>query len=345
MSPSPDDLSRPRRNLAGPSDVDGFGMHGDPGLDDDVHLAAFRDELRAFADQPAPAMRQDLARFVAGLGGLTEPVPEASRRKRPMILQTLTAKVVAGGVAAFAMFSGLAVAGALPDGVQSAVSSAGDSVGVGFPHPEDHQALAGDVQTETDDSSSSSTEATSASSETDATTASSETEATTASTEASSTESTADEATTTTGAEHETAAPDETPITGSETPTTGGAPAAVPNCRSLLPPGTTVVDHQLSPPAASPAVQAAYDAFLQCEATHQGPGNSGPSSTEGTRGETESSEDHGGERTTTESGDDHGGDSGTTGSTERSTGERTTTTRSGGDTSTTSRDGSNTGRR
>ena len=281
-------------------------MHDDPDLphDDDVHLAAFRDELRAFADRPAPEMRQDLARFVAGLGGLTEHVPEASRRKRPVILQTLTAKLVAGGVAAFAMFSGLAVAGALPDGVQSAVSSAGDSVGVGFPHPEDHQVAAGDVQTETTDSSSSSS--------TEATSASSATEGTTASTDASSsTESTAAEATTTTEAEHETAAPTETPITGSETPTTGADPVAIPNCRSLLPPGTTVVDRQPTPPASSPEVQAAYDAFLQCEATHQGPGNSGPSSTEGTRGETESSDDHGGERTTTESGDDHGGHSGT----------------------------------
>src|SRR5207249_4291607 len=123
-----------------PSDVDGFDMHGDPDLpnDDDTHLAAFRDELRAFADRPAPAMSQELARFVAGLGGLPETVPEASRRKRPMILQTLTAKLAAGGVAAFAMFSGLAVAGALPDGVQSAVSSAGDSVGVGLPHPDEN---------------------------------------------------------------------------------------------------------------------------------------------------------------------------------------------------------------
>ncbi len=232
-------------------------MHGDPDLpnDDDAHLAAFRDELKAFADRPAPAMSQELARFVAGLGGLPEPVPEASRRKRPMILQTLTAKLAAGGVAAFAMFSGLAVAGALPDGVQSAVSSAGDSVGVGLPHPEEGQVALTEVQTEsTDSSSTSSTEATSS------------TESTTASTEASST--TAAEATTTTEDEHGSAAGTETPITGSETPTTG---ATSPNCRSLLPPGTTVVNGQPTPAASSPGIQAAYDAFLQCEATHQRP--------------------------------------------------------------------------
>src|SRR6185295_3673087 len=93
-------------------------------------------------------------------------VPEASRRKRPMILQTLTAKLVAGGVAAFATFSGLAVAGALPDGVQSAVSSAGDSVGVGFPHPGVGQAtneiLTSESTAATESSSTASTSSTEA---------------------------------------------------------------------------------------------------------------------------------------------------------------------------------------
>jgi hypothetical protein len=227
MSPSSDDLSHPRRNLAGPSDVDGFGMHGDPGLDDDVHLAAFRDELRTFADRPAPAMSQDLARFVAGLGGLTEHVPEASRRKRPVILQTLTAKLVAGGVAAFAMFSGLAVAGALPDGVQSAVSSAGDSVGVGFPHPGDHQAAAGEVQTETTDGTSSSTGSTTTSTEASSTTAS-------------------------------TTAGDHTAITGSGAPTGDDTPGATdhPVCRAGLPaPTTTRVDAPPTTPTSAHAEQ------------------------------------------------------------------------------------------
>jgi hypothetical protein len=170
-----------------PSDVDGFDMHGDPDLLPDgddaqlqLDLADFRDGLRAFADRPAPAMSQELARFVAGLGGLTEPVPEASRRKRPMILQTLTAKLAAGGVAAFATFSGLAAAGALPNGVQSAVSSAGDSVGIGIPHPGDHgpEALSAP--------SSTTTTATAAESSTSATTTT--TVATTTTTSTSSTE-------------------------------------------------------------------------------------------------------------------------------------------------------------
>jgi hypothetical protein len=124
-----------------PSDVDGFDMHGD--LDpDDPTLAAFRDELRALGDGPAPPMNQELAQFVAGLSpGPISVLPEPSRKKRPMILQTLTAKLVAGGVAAFATMSGLAVAGALPDPVQSAVSSAGDSMGFDLPNPEKHEAI------------------------------------------------------------------------------------------------------------------------------------------------------------------------------------------------------------
>jgi hypothetical protein len=323
-------ISGSGRNLPGSSDVDGFDMHEDPDLpnDDDTHLAAFRDELRAFADRPAPAMSQELARFVAGLGGLTEPVPEeASRRKRPMILQTLAAKMVAGGVAAFAMFSGLAVAGALPDGVQSAVSSAGDAVGVGLPNPE-HQAALAEVETETtDSSSSSSTEATS-SSTTEATAS------TTASTETSTTtESTAGEATSSTEGEHESAIA-ETPITGSEAPTTTeGTPTTSPNCRTLLPPGTTVENGQINPPASSPAIQAAYDAFRQCETTHQRPA-----------GATTFTDDNGGEGT-------EPGDGGETNERETSTtrsertGERSGTTTTTRAPEGTTREGSDSGRR
>lgn len=99
------------------------------------HVAAIVKAARLIPDKGDPVVRP--ASKAHGPGWQVSGLPKW-RRTRVMLTQlfaTLTAKIAAGAVAAVAATSGLAVAGALPDPAQQAVSDAAARVGITLPSP------------------------------------------------------------------------------------------------------------------------------------------------------------------------------------------------------------------
>ena len=110
-----------------------------PLLAEEAHLAGIVETAQLLADKGDPATRP--ASKAVGRGGHVSGLP---KRRRIVVrvpeFRSLAAKIVAGLVVLMSMFGGLAVAGALPGGVQDAVANAADGIGVNLPGGDDDEA-------------------------------------------------------------------------------------------------------------------------------------------------------------------------------------------------------------
>ncbi len=161
MSPSgvpPDEMGGSR----GPDDGFERLLRGEgPGAAEERLLEAFVEDLRtAFPPIPIAAEEAHLgaiaeaARLLADRGDpVARPVSNASgRASRPSwlpkrkgnsvrvpVFRSWSAKIVAGLVVLMSSFGGLAVAGALPGGVQDSVANVASGIGVNLPGGDDEQ--------------------------------------------------------------------------------------------------------------------------------------------------------------------------------------------------------------
>lgn len=124
------------------------------GAEDNPHLRNFFRDLRnRYVADPPPALREAHVAQMMKAARLpndqkrpwTAPVAPAGRNNRPRwrrnlvsssLFGSITAKILAGVVAAAAATGGLAAANALPKPVQAAVASAAGTVGVHLPDPQ-----------------------------------------------------------------------------------------------------------------------------------------------------------------------------------------------------------------
>ena len=111
-----------------------------PLLAEEVHLAGVVETAQLLADKGEPVVRP--ASKAVGRGRHASGLPKRRRvAVKVPVLRSLAAKLVAGLVVLMSMFGGIAFAGALPGGLQSAVSGAAAAIGVDLPDGEDEDAV------------------------------------------------------------------------------------------------------------------------------------------------------------------------------------------------------------
>jgi hypothetical protein len=136
---------------------------GDPHLRPEDEIGAFvRDVREAFPAEPMLARETHLEAVADAARRLSTEGRSRTQRKESRVrfprLRSRTAMIVAGLVVAMSSFGGLAVAGALPGGVQDGVANVVASVGVDLPGGDDESSDVEDDATETEASEPSETE-------------------------------------------------------------------------------------------------------------------------------------------------------------------------------------------
>ncbi len=117
-------------------------------------LGPFVQDLK-LAFPPAPVMAQEahleaVVHAAREAAAAAQPLSRKERRVRVPRFRSLTAKLVAGGVVLFTSFGGLAVAGALPGGLQNGVANAAAGIGVNLPGGDDDAVEPVEVEDETE---------------------------------------------------------------------------------------------------------------------------------------------------------------------------------------------------
>jgi hypothetical protein len=136
---------------------------GDPHFRPEDEIGAFvRDVREAFPAEPMLARETHLEAVADAARRLSTEGRSRTQRKESRVrfprLRSRTAMIVAGLVVAMSSFGGLAVAGALPGGVQDGVANVVASVGVDLPGGDDESSDVEDDATETEASEPSETE-------------------------------------------------------------------------------------------------------------------------------------------------------------------------------------------
>ena len=114
------------------------------------HLAAIVEAAHLIAEKGEPAVRP--VSKALGPAWQASGLPKRRRDRvtrddvKRRLLRSPVGKVAAAMVALFTIFSGVALAGALPAPVQEAVANVADTVGIHLPSPADDETAAGDDQ-------------------------------------------------------------------------------------------------------------------------------------------------------------------------------------------------------